>query len=517
LSTKKQLESYSPASHLRECREYCVRAGWEVVAELVDAISGAKVAIEDRPEGAKLYDYILNGSVDVVVLPSHDRTARDEWGLEYILIKQAVYENGLQLHFADAGIDPPDFASNIIGNIKSQMAARENQLRAKRSKDGKDTKARLGQWVGNSDAPYGYSKIGEKKTAQLVINPEEAAIVRRIFEDYTGWVTGESKKLVQIAAELTAEGVPLPNRNGRPGAGWWKNTLGRIIIRKLYIGVWEYNGMQVPFPELAIIEPELWQAAQVQRGKNKLFSKRNGKLEYLLQGRFKCQCGLAMGGMSMAGRKYLYYGCGRRFKPHLSTCKTRFVRADLVDRIGWDWVQKLLLDETELENALEEMAARKEAYIAPKRARLAEVTKRIDDTSRQMRGVMSDLRALGDSPGPARAMLQADLAALDRSVAGWADERDRLTRELEAKSLSADEIELIRRQADIFRRKLQGKPNHEQKKRLLDILDFSAEYREEADGSRWLDMACGLVADPETVLLDNYDLRNSHIHQYPAH
>jgi DNA invertase Pin-like site-specific DNA recombinase len=80
------------------CREYCSRNEFKVVAVVSDNVSGT-VPINERSGGKRLWQMIEDRTVEVVVLFKRDRTGRDDLGLEYVMLKNLVYKNGLELHY----------------------------------------------------------------------------------------------------------------------------------------------------------------------------------------------------------------------------------------------------------------------------------------------------------------------------------------------------------------------------------------------------------------------------------
>ena len=71
---------------------------------------------------------------------------------------------------------------------------------------------------------YGY---GTDPDSELVINPDEAAVVRRIFERY---LSGDS--LGKIAAGLEEQGIPSPT--GKPK--WNREAINKLISNEKYTG-----------------------------------------------------------------------------------------------------------------------------------------------------------------------------------------------------------------------------------------------------------------------------------------
>ena len=75
-----------------------------------------------------------------------------------------------------------------------------------------------------------------RKCMQRRINPTEAAIVQRIFEQYASGLG-----LTRLAKQLNAEQVP-PPRGGR--RGWAPSAIREMLRRELYHGVVLWNRIQ---------------------------------------------------------------------------------------------------------------------------------------------------------------------------------------------------------------------------------------------------------------------------------
>ena len=71
---------------------------------------------------------------------------------------------------------------------------------------------------------YGY---GTDPDSELVINPDEAAVVRRIFERY---LSGDS--LGKIAAGLEEQGIPSPTGKST----WSREALNKLLSNEKYTG-----------------------------------------------------------------------------------------------------------------------------------------------------------------------------------------------------------------------------------------------------------------------------------------
>ena len=114
------------------------------------------------------------------------------------------------------------------------------------------------------------------------IHEPEAAVVRRIFEDYARGVG-----LKQLAATLTRERAPSRSHGAATGCpGWAPSALHAMLGRELYIGIaswgarkktdvggrtkvrrWrpETERIRVEVPGLRIVDEACWQAVQARR------------------------------------------------------------------------------------------------------------------------------------------------------------------------------------------------------------------------------------------------------------
>lgn len=179
--------------------------------------------------------------------------------------------------------------------------------------NGRLTSVKNGAFIGQS-APYGYRKTivqeGKHKCHTLEPHPEQAPIVKRIFELYASGLGA-----VKIAERLDTEHVPAPK-----GKRWSPESIPSMLTNVHYLGKVKWNERKTvrtveegkvktsrPRAEEflvfegkhpAIIDQELWDRVQDMMGKHP----RNHKAKNLtnpLAGLLWCECGRAM-----IGRKY---------------------------------------------------------------------------------------------------------------------------------------------------------------------------------------------------------------------
>ncbi|MBN2391045.1 MAG: recombinase family protein [Anaerolineae bacterium] len=140
-----------------------------------------------------------------------------------------------------------------------------------------NARAKSGKWTGGNAPPYGYRRVGDRQDSHLEIDPQEAVVVQRIFDWCTGGEHGAYATLRAIARQLNAEGIAPPNRH-KIGRGWYIFTIKAILNREAYLGKFSFSGIPIELPELCIIEPEVWQAAQAQLRANREQAQRNRRL-----------------------------------------------------------------------------------------------------------------------------------------------------------------------------------------------------------------------------------------------
>lgn len=174
--------------------------------------------------------------------------------------------------------------------------------------DGKLLKVKSGQFIGPR-APYGYKKVaykeGRSTCRTLEPHPEEAPIVKRIFEMYASGLG-----VCRICDALDAEHV-----KPMDGDRWAPSSVREILQNQHYIGKvrWNYRPHQtmVKAGELkkhrltaeafllfegrhpAIVPQETWDKVHAIRGSLPRATQKSG-LKSPLAGVLKCSCGKAM-------------------------------------------------------------------------------------------------------------------------------------------------------------------------------------------------------------------------------
>ena len=358
VSTEAQEARGTIGSQLEALRERAGASGDEVVGEYIDdGVSGARL---DRPGLDALRDAAEAGRIDAVSCLTPDRLSRSY--AYQVLITDELARHGVVISYLDA----PDIASDpqarLLTQIQSVIAEYERAKIVERSRRGKLFRARAGEAV-HWRAPFGYTRVPRRgdQPAHLVVNEAQAAVVRRIFADYT---TG-AMSLRQITLALNAEGVSTPM-----GKRWITSTVGRILRRETYIGRAQVNRTmmvtdtpgarprQIPRPEEEwivvpcppIVDEATFEAAARACRDNTNFSARRLNPDeegWLLRGLVFCACGtrsIVDRGRSSTPDGIRYYACRNRMglAGDERSCRERNVRAEALDAFVFDQLRAAL-------------------------------------------------------------------------------------------------------------------------------------------------------------------------------
>ncbi|NQW11717.1 MAG: recombinase family protein [Alphaproteobacteria bacterium] len=195
---------------LRLCQEYAEREGWAVLDSYTDhAISGASLM---RPGIQDLIAAALSGRFDVILAEAMDRLSRDQEDIAGVY-KRMVFAGVKIVTLSEGEI------SDLHVGLKGTMNALFLKDLADKTRRGLRGRVEAGKSGGGNS--YGYDVVkkftadGEPIRGERIINDEQAAIVRRIFEEYA-----DGKAPRAIAIELNGEGTPCPS-----GKAWGPTTI----------------------------------------------------------------------------------------------------------------------------------------------------------------------------------------------------------------------------------------------------------------------------------------------------
>ena len=285
---------------VRYCTQYAEQRGYQVVDIYADrAISGTT---DERPEFQRMIADAKLHKFDYIIVWKLDRFSRDRYASA--MYKHELKKNNVKVLSATEGIGEGD-ESVILEAILEAMAEMYVKQLSQNVTRGMREAALQGHHASGT-APYGY-RTEDKK---LVIIPEEAAVVKYVFEQYA---KGVSKR--EIADKLNAQGL-----RTHTGAPFHFNSFQRMLKNEKYIGTFRWSDIVIEDSCPAIIDKELFAKCQqrINANKRNVGRKAKTKIEYLLKGKLFCGlCGAPMtgdGGTSKTGKQHHYYTCNARKK-----------------------------------------------------------------------------------------------------------------------------------------------------------------------------------------------------------
>ncbi len=204
------------------------KQGWiltEIYAD--EAKSGTK--IDHREQFQKMLQDCKEGKIDLILTKSVTRFARNT--LDSISVIRMLKNIGVEVYFEKEKIGTFSEKSEQLLTILSSIAQCEAENISSNSKWSIRKRFQDGTYKISTPA-YGYAN---NKNGKFTIQPEEAAIVRRIFNEYL-----KGKGSYIIAKELQSEGIPTIRGSKKWRAGVIKGILqnpiyeGDILYQKTF-------------------------------------------------------------------------------------------------------------------------------------------------------------------------------------------------------------------------------------------------------------------------------------------
>lgn len=306
---EKDDESQSISNQRDYIMNYIINNNLVLVDEYIDdGISGTQF---DRKGWNRLIDDIENGRINMVITKDTSRLGRN--------ISQSLYysteyfqEKNVRYIALTEGIDTFDKSQNtdmlMFKAFYNEMYVKDISTKIKATLN---SQKRNGKFMGGT-APYGYDRNLPNNKHELIINEEQAIIVKRI---YNLFINGMGVK--KIANLLTRENIPIPSIQKNLHRGikskvygiWQETTISNILTNPTYKGdLTQGREYKVSYKSKkirknakkdwiiakracpAIIDEETFNIVQDMYSKNK--NRTNNSLEYLLRGFLVCkECG----------------------------------------------------------------------------------------------------------------------------------------------------------------------------------------------------------------------------------
>jgi len=300
-------QSFNSLDAQREACEAYIRSqkheGWKVLPAHYDD-GGASGGNMERAALQKLLEEIDAGRVDMVVVYKIDRLTRSL--ADFAKLVERLEAAGASFVSVTQQFNTSTSMGRLTLNVLLSFAQFEREVTAERIRDKIAASKKKGLWMGGL-VPLGYDKGDDG----LVINAEEAEIVRRLFEAYLKY--GNVRELKQHADRTGYLTKTRTLQSGQivEGRPFTRGRLYHLLSNPIYIGKIQHKSEQYEGVHEAIIDEALWTRVQGRLQQNRVERKTrsNARNPSPLAGKVFDQRGhpLTPEHSNKKGHRYRYY------------------------------------------------------------------------------------------------------------------------------------------------------------------------------------------------------------------
>lgn len=244
----------------KACHRFAEKMGWTIIhEEQEEGVSGHKVRAENRDKLQIIKEAAKRKEFDILLVFMFDRIGRIADETPFVV--EWFVKNGIRVWSTKEGEQRFDSHTDKLTNyIRFWQADGESEKTSIR------TSTRMGQIVEDGfytggSCPYGYKLVRQGRVNKrghelydLVINEDEAPLVRMIFEKYVE----EGRGAQSIANLLNSLNV-----KNRSGQNWHPSSIRGMIKNITYIGILRSGESRSQvLPHLQIIDEQTFGAAQ---------------------------------------------------------------------------------------------------------------------------------------------------------------------------------------------------------------------------------------------------------------
>lgn len=363
VSTAIQVDGYSLEAQKTELEKEAEHLGWRITAAYSDEGKSGK-SIAGRPQFQQMMQDIRDPDKrpDYIMVFKLSRFGRNTADILNSLKEMKRYK--VNLYCMKERIDSGDAFGEMMISLLGSIAQIERDNIRTQTMAGRVQKARDGKWNGGP-APYGYKvdKSGGPGNAKLVVRPEEAEVVKKIFSLYL-----EDHGTGAIAKMLNEAGYrkDISGKYNRRYALFSQANVKSILDNEVYMGYVRYGRTKTEQVEgedkwhrvkqndgylvvkgthEPLVDEDTWYKCHAKRKLNAFRREKTHSLghEHILSGILKCPvCGAPMYGnvnrkKKKDGSGYYtdewYYVCKHRKMIDGQPCRFgRYIRQDVINR-----------------------------------------------------------------------------------------------------------------------------------------------------------------------------------------
>ncbi|RYU57192.1 recombinase family protein [Methylolobus aquaticus] len=303
--------------------------GWIPVTDDYDdpGFSGGTM---ERPALKRLLADIEKSKIDIVVVYKIDRLSRSL--ADFARMVEIFDRRGVSFSAVTQQINSATSMGRLMLNVLLSFAQFEREVTGERIRDKFAASKKKGLWMGGRP-PLGYDVVQRR----LVVNPLEAAIVQRIFADFSRLQSVTA--LVRVLSEENVTTKAWTTQEGKfnPGSPIDKKALSYLLRNRIYRGELSYRGQWYPGLHEAIVDEKAWAAVQailaVEAHRRAADTVARGRSDALLRGLLHDATGAKLHTTFTRknGREYRYYvsKAEKQFGAAAKTCER--IPADAIE------------------------------------------------------------------------------------------------------------------------------------------------------------------------------------------
>lgn len=228
VSTLKESQKDSPEHQESAIKEHASRMDFDIEHVYEDRDTGTSIVARDEVQ--QMIEDAKRGECKTLFFSSLSRFSRD--ALDALSLKR-VLVNALGVRVVsiednyDSGIDDNEMMFGMV----SVMNQKQSEQIGIASRRGIRQSAAKGNFTG-SIAPYGYKKVNVDGRKTLAVVPEQAEVVRTIYDLYTNHKMGE-KAITKYLNGDNGKREAVPSYKG---STWGLTSVQRILMNEVYTG-----------------------------------------------------------------------------------------------------------------------------------------------------------------------------------------------------------------------------------------------------------------------------------------
>jgi site-specific DNA recombinase len=228
--------------------------GWAAIKESYDdgGFSGGNM---ERPGLKRLMEDIQGGKINIVVVYKIDRLTRSL--IDFAKLVEVFDKHSVTFVSVTQSFNTTTSMGRLTLNVLLSFAQFEREVTGERIRDKIAASKKKGMWMGGA-RPTGY----DIKDKQLLVNSEEAELIRLIFQKYME--LGCVRKLKEY---LDSQNIKTKNWISRKervhgGTSFGRGILYQILKNPIYAGKVRHKEKVYDGQHQAIISYDLWQRIQ---------------------------------------------------------------------------------------------------------------------------------------------------------------------------------------------------------------------------------------------------------------